>query len=207
MIWLVATCLSLPLLLSSALVAGQQAEPGAKKPELKTSVNQSGKTTARSTTSHHPGRRTSKAAAHKSAKRPEYRPDYGGSSVEVINGDATKRVVFNEDRQTAETKSAPKAMKDAPSAMKVEVINGSSADTQYFYGNDREEQMVAGNQPVVVAVQSSNTRNAGGKKHTVVTSVNSAGAGDAKPAGSGGQPVTNSISPRPKRPAYQPDVP
>jgi hypothetical protein len=86
--------------------------------------------------------------------------------------------------------------------MKVEVINGSASDTQYFSDKNQE---AAHNQSVVVGVQSSDTRFAGGNKSPVVTGVTSSSSVDAKSASSGGQPVAKQVSPRPKRPSYAPD--
>ena len=95
-------------------------------------------------------------------------------------------------------------MRRAP--LKVEVVNGTATDTQYFFaGNERAQMGTDEKQPVVVAIESSDTRFAGGNKHPVVTGVTAVGAGDAKSA-SGGQKVTTGVSPRPKRPEYQPET-
>jgi hypothetical protein len=59
---------------------------------------------------------------------------------------------------------------------------------------------------VVVAIQSSDTKIVGGIKHPVVTGITSSGAGTAKSATGGVDPVSKTVSPRPKRPAYQPDA-
>jgi hypothetical protein len=204
---LVALCLSLPLALGSALVAGQQTPPGtAQKPAANPAAKQPGTAGAKQATSHHAKKKHSKALAHKGNKRAPYRPEYRDNSVEVINGDATKRVVFHDEQAAAAAKKEANAKKNAPPPpMKVEVMNGSSTNTQYFSGNGQEQLAAVRNQQVVIGVQSSNTRTAGGNKHPVVTSVNSAGSGDAETAAGGGQAVTNGVSPRPKRPAYQPD--
>jgi hypothetical protein len=89
--------------------------------------------------------------------------------------------------------------------MKVEVLNGASTDTQYFYDDGKKQQEAPQNRAVVVGVQSSDTRMAGGNRNPVVTGVTASGTGDAKSASNGGQPVTKQVSPRPRRPAYQPD--
>jgi hypothetical protein len=211
MMRLIAICLSLPLVLGAALAGGQEAQPGtAKSAAQNTSAKQQSSASKKVTTSHHARKKHRKASAHKGTKRVAYRPEYSDNSVEVINGDAAKKVVFHDDQAAAvSAKAGPRQAKKAiagPVPMKVEVMNGSSMDTQYFSGKGKNEQIAAvRNQQVVVGVQSSNTRVAGGNKRPVVTSVNSAGSGDAKAAGNGGQPVTNGVSPRPKRPEYQPD--
>ena len=85
------------------------------------------------------------------------------------------------------------------------MLNGTSTDTQYFYAQDVQDE-TARNRPVVIgAVQSSDTRIAGGNKHPVVTSITRSSGTDAKTASTGGEPVTKSVAPRPKRPVYQPD--
>jgi len=110
----------------------------------------------------------------------------------------------NEVRHVCLDKSqlAGEMPKATPGQMKVQVINGSATDTQYFSDKNQE---TAHNQPVVVDVESSDTRFAGGNKHAVVTGVTSSSTVDATSASSGGQPVTKQVSPRPKRPAYEPD--
>lgn len=206
MMRLVAICLSLPLVLGSAFASGQQTQPGtAQRPANNIVAMQPGTTGTKQATNHHHAKKKY-SSAHKGKKRAPYRSEYRSNSVEVINGDAEKRVVFQDEEAAAATKNEPKAKKNAPPPpMKVEVMNGSSTNTQYFSGNGREQMAAARNQQVVVGVQSSDTRTAGGNKHPVVTSVNEAGSGDAKTSSSGGQAVTNGVSPRPKRPAYQPD--
>ena len=58
--------------------------------------------------------------------------------------------------------------------LKVEVVNGTALDTQYFCGNNA--QMGSNEKhPVVIGVQSSDTRVAGGNKHPVVTGITMAG--------------------------------
>jgi len=203
--------MSLPLVLGSVMgpfiLAGQQAQsvPSQKPTQTNAARQSSVQSPHKAATRHRKSYRHLKVA-RKGAKRPEYRPEYKENSVEVINGEATKKVVFQDEHATASTKNVPRALKNVPSPMKVEVVNGSSSDTQYFYGNGQDEQIEAArNQPVVIGVQSSNTRTAGGNKHPVVKRVNSAGTGAAEPASGGGPPMTNSVSPRPKRPEYQPD--
>lgn len=191
---LIAILLSFPLVLGSAAA---WAQPAQSKPSHEATTNR--------VITHHPRKRHSKVSAHKGTKRAAYRPEYKENSVEVINGNSSKKVVFNGEQQNALSKNAPKGMKTVPSPMRVEVMNGASTDTRYFY--DRNEQVAAvRNRQVVIGVQSSNTRTAGGNQHPVVTSVNSAEAENAKGATNNGQPVTNIVSPRPKRPEYQPDV-
>ena len=208
-------CLSLCLLLAPLAGASQSTQTGKEqKPAQPPAVSGSGGSSShaaptRPTAHHHSRRGHSTAAARKHGMRPEYRPEYKENSVEVINGDATNKVVFHDEQTaTANAKRLPKEMKNAPAPMKVEVVNGTSTDTRYFYDNGQDQNAArARNERVVVGVQSSDTRIAGGNKHPVVTGITSDGAGDAKSASSGGTPVTQSVSPRPKRPAYQPDAP
>lgn len=209
MMRLVRMALGLPLVLGPMVVAGQQAQPATVQKPAHAAVKQSSaqpshaaKTTQKGSF-HAARRRRSRAAAR--AKRAAYRPEYTENSVEVINGDSTKKVVFHNDEiATASGKNLPATMKDAPAPMKVEVVNGASTDTQYFY--DQGQDGAGSKQPVVVGIQSSDTRVAGGNKHPVVTGVTSSGSADAKSASSGGQPVTKSVAPRQKRPDYQPDT-
>jgi hypothetical protein len=114
----------------------------------------------------------------------------------VITGGDTRRVLLNKND------TADSGQKTARGQMKVEVINGSAADTQFFSDRNQEN---AHNQAVVVGVQSSDTRSTGINKSPVVTGVTSSSTVDAKSASSGGQAVTRQVSPRPKRPAYEPD--
>lgn len=185
----------LPLVLGPALAAGQQTQPPTP---LKPAQTPAAKHPSASATRHSTSPRTArrKRPARKGARRAAYRPAYTQNTVEVITGNETRRVVFEKP------KSADEGAKSTPGALKVEVINGNATDTQYFYGNGQETAIR--NAPVVVGVQSSDTRTVGGNKRPVVTSVTSAGSGDARSADSGGQPVTKDVSPRPKRPAYQP---
>ena len=95
-----------------------------------------------------------------------------------------------------------------PSQLKVEVVNGNSTDTRYFHldQNAPQTEAVMSNQPVVVGIQSSDTRFVGGNKHPVVTGITAAGQGDARKTGGEGQKLTNGVSPQPKRPSYEPGV-
>jgi hypothetical protein len=172
---------------------GQQAAEASavKKPEI-----------AKKTTAHHPARgEYRKAAVKKAAKREDYRPDYNQNAVEVMNGSSTTRVVFDQEDK------ADEAAKTDPSQLKVEVMNGSSTDTRYFHLDpNAPEQAAITNEPVVIGVQSSDTRFFGGNRHPVVTGITSAGQHDAMKVGGGGQKLTNGISPQPKRPLYDPDA-
>lgn len=193
----------LPLVLGPLIGAAQQAQPSVtQKPAQTPAAKQSSAAVTGHKTSHRAARR--RHAARKGAKRRAYRPEYADNTVEVINGSSTNKVVFhNEPAAKASNKKLPAALKDVPQPMKVEVVNGNSTDTQYFYGNGQETAIR--NASVVVGIQSSDTRTVGGNKRPVVTNVNSAGSGDAKSTDSGGQPVTKDVSPHPKRPVYQPD--
>ena len=116
--------------------------------------------------------------------------------VDVIQGGELRHVVLDEST------TAGASSNERSGQMKVQVINGSATDTQYFSGKTEENVR---NQPVVVSVQSSETRFAGGNKSPVVTGVTSSSTVDAKSTSTGGQPVAKQVSPRPKRPAYAPD--
>lgn len=151
---------------------------------------------AKPETKHATSRSVPKIATRKRAKRPEYRSASTKMPVDVIIGNTKRRVMFD--------RLQPSGAQTPSGQLKVEVINGASTDMQYF--DNGQEQTVARNQTVVIGIQSSDTRFAGGNKHTVVTAVNSGGPTDAKTESSGGEPVTKSISPRPKRPIYQPDL-
>ena len=208
---LIQVCLPFvfPWMMGSAMLAGQQAQPVTAQKSTQTSAAKPSTQQASRTTATHPAahRKHRKAAARKGSKRPEYRPEYSENSVEVINGDATRKVVFHDDQATTTLeKKLPAGVKNAPTPMKVEVVNGSSTETQYFYNNRLDQQSETGrNQPVVIGIQSSDTRLVGGNKHPVVTSVTSSGSGDAKTASGGGQPVIKQLSPRPNRPVYEPE--
>jgi hypothetical protein len=117
----------------------------------------------------------------------------------VINGTSTQKIIFHSDEM--ETGSSESA--NAP--MKVEVVNGTSTDTQYFAQGRELAGAAESKRPVVVGIQSSDTKFVGGNKHPVVTGITSVGTGSAKSAAGGGDAVTKTVSPRPKRPAYQSD--
>ncbi len=183
-------------------MAGQQGKPQTTQ---QSAANQSAAAkvpakSAHKTKAHHRvvRKRYSKAARRKGAKRAAYRPEYAGHSVEVINGSSTKQVVFNEEKKPAGSG------KESPQ-MKVEVVNGTSSDTQYFYAGNRQAAPTS-KRPVVVNIQSSDTRVVGGNKHPVVTGITAVGPTDAKSANSGGQKVTTDVSPKAKRPEYQPEM-
>jgi len=146
-------------------------------------------------------KRNTRASYRNGAKRAAYRPEFTEHSVEVINGSSTKQIVFNEEKPDVNAKG------ESPQ-MKVEVVNGASSDTQYFYagiGQGTQGTAVL-KRPVVVGVQSSDTRVVGGNKHPVVTGITAVGPGDAKSVNSGGQKVTTEVAPKPKRPDYQPET-
>jgi hypothetical protein len=195
-----ASCI-LPLTLVLPMAFGQQVTPATPAATAKAQQQVATKSaTARNTPAkgstkgeHH------KASSRKGAKRSAYRPEYTQNSVEVMNGASTQRVVFHDDKTKSESP------KNAPTPLKVEVVNGAASNTQYFYG-DNGRQGSDQKRPVVVAVQSSDTRFVGGNKHTVVTGITSVGRGDAKSADGSGQRVTAVVSPQPKRPEYQPDA-
>lgn len=191
---LIRACLPLVLAgLWAGVAAGEQAQPAtAQKPD------QTG--SAKPSTAHVPHaahKRHAKPAQSRRAKRQAYRPEYTQVPVEVITGNSTRHVML--DMPNAANEQA----KSTPGQLKVEVINGTSTDTRYFYDNGQQSE-TARNQPVVIGIQSSDTRVAGGNQHPVVTSITSGESGDAKSASGGGEPVTRQVSPRPKRPAYQP---
>lgn len=196
----------LPFVLGSAMLAGQLSQAlTSQKPTQSTAAKPSTRKPVMPTAHHATRRRHSRAAVRKGRKRPEHRPEYADNTVEVINGSSTSKVVFHNDQDaTTPAKSLP-AQKGVPPPMKVEVVNGTSRDTQYFYSNG-QAQTGTRNEPVVVAIQSSDTRVAGGNKHPVVTGVTSTSANDSKTVQSGGQPVTKGVWPRPRRPAYQQDA-
>lgn len=197
---------SLPLILVASMVWGQQAKPSsapqiAQPTEGKDSGTKSAHAkAAHKTQVHHRASRRRKASRRKGAKRAAYRPAYTQNSVEVMNGASTQKVVFQSEDAAGAAKKDKKEL-----GYKVEVVNGTAQDTQYFNGDNArtgsDEQ-----RPVVVGVQSSETRVAGGNKHPVVTGITAAGPVDAKTASGSGPKVTTGISPKPKRPAYQPDA-
>jgi hypothetical protein len=188
---LIPVCLS--LVLAPLMVAGQQTQPAAgQKPAQTSATKQTSSPAAHKTATRHRARHhASRAALRKRGKRAESTT----LPVDVITGGETRHVLL--DKGT----TAKKRAKGEPSRMKVDVINGSAEDTQYFSDKNQE---AAHNQPVVIGVQSSDTRSAGGNQHPVVTGVTSSSSVDATSASSGGQTVTKQVSPRPKRPAYAP---
>ncbi len=197
---------SLPIVLSAALMAGQQGKPAAQSPQpgavKQSSAPSVPAKSAQTKKAHHrvARKRHGKASHRKGVKRAAYRPEFKENSVEVINGASTKHVVFNEGKKPAESG------KEQSPQMKVEVVNGTSADTQYFYAGNGAPGTAQSPRPVVVGVQSSDTRAAGGNKHPVVTGITAVGQTDAKSVNSGGQKVTTGVSPQPKRPVYQPET-
>jgi hypothetical protein len=187
------------------MLVGQQAQPVSPKQTAQTTTAKSSVAPTHKAAAHRAVRK--RHTTHKRKRRRDYRPEYSENSVEVINGDAAKKVVFHNDKPAATPGKKRRAgMKNVPAPMKVEVVNGTSSDTQYFYDNGQAGQSeTAHNQPVVIGIQSSDTRTVGGNKHPVVTSVTSSGVQDGKSVGSGGQAVTKQVSPRPKRPVYRPE--
>lgn len=187
----------LPLVLAPMIVAGQQAQPApAQKPAQTTAAKQTTSPAAHKTVAKHRKHHHSrKAATRKSAKRAGLCPD-SQIALDVINGTQVRHVCIDKSVLAA---NEPKAI---PGQMKVDVINGSSTDIQYF---SEKNQETAHNQPVVVDVESSDTRFAGGNNNPVVTGVTSSSSVDAKSASIGGQPVAKQVYPRPKRPEYAPD--
>jgi hypothetical protein len=138
----------------------------------------------------------------KGAKRRAYRREYTQNSVEVMNGASTEKVVFHDSKP-----ADGRGKNNLPAPMKVEVVNGNSTDTQYFAAGQAVQRKPSEAQhPVVVAIQSSDTRVAGGNKHPVVTRITAVQPGNAKSASGAGEKVMTGISPRPKRPEYRPDI-
>jgi hypothetical protein len=189
----------LPLVLAPLIVTGQQAQPTTtQKPEQTNAAKQTTSPAPHKTTAVHRARHqySRKAADRKAAKRDGVCLD-SQIALDVINGAQVRHVCID---KSALAGNEPKT---TPGQMKVDVINGSAADTQFFSDSQQE---TARNQTVVVDVQSSDTRYAGGNKNPVVTGVTSSSSVDATSASSGGQAVTKQVSPRPKRPVYEPDV-
>jgi hypothetical protein len=189
---LVPICLL--LVLAPLMVAGQQAQTGTTQNAAQTSAAKHASSPAphKTATRHRRRHRSRKAVVRKSRTRAES----STVPVDVITGGETRHIVLSEATSPKQSK------KGAPSRVKVDVINGSATDTQYF--SDKNEEP-AQNKAVVVGVQSSDTRFAGGNKNPVVTGVTSSSSVDAKSTSAGGQGVTKQVSPRPKRPAYTPD--
>ena len=193
---LIPVCL--PLVLAPLIATGQQAQSTTtQKPAQPIAAKQVNSPAIHKAATkhrrHHHARKV--AATRKTAKRAGGCPD-SQIGLDVINGAQVRHVCMDK------VASAGNEPKPVPGQMKVDVINGSATDTQYFSDKNQE---TAHNQPVVVDVESSDTRFAGGNKHAVVTGVTSSSSVDAKSASNGGQAVTRQVSPRPKRPAYEPD--
>jgi len=202
---------SLPFVLVATLMSGQQGKPASTpQPTQQSAVKQPSAAGAQAKAAHETKlhhrvirKKNTRASYRKGAKRAAYRPEFTEHSVEVINGSSTKQIVFNDEKKPDDS-----AAKSDPAQMKVEVLNGASSDTQYFYaGNGQGTQNAAElKRPVVIGVQSSDTHVVGGNKHPVVTGITAVGPGDAKSANSGGQKVTTEVAPKPKRPDYQPET-
>jgi hypothetical protein len=149
--------------------------------------------------------------------RREYRPEYAQNKIEVINGEATKTVVFDEANlaRSSSEKAPPQDIRKrralstavAPSPFRVEVVNGMSSETQYFDWDPERQQRLGGGgehaRPVVVGIESSNTRIMGGNKHPLVIGIESNGAGDAA-AQKSATKLEYRLVPQPKRPPYWP---
>ncbi len=196
----VAVVLASMMVLTAALAQQTQAasSPKAQPNAAATSSSRNINAQARSTAHHSKHRRRRYAG---NAKRMAYRPEFHEHSVQVINGATTQNVVFKDDPK-------PDAkVKGQAAQLKVEVLNGTQKDTQYFLPNDNQPGANAATlkQPVVVGIQSSDTRFVGGNKNPVVTGITASGSSDAKSAGSGGQKVATQVAPHPKRRAYQSD--
>jgi hypothetical protein len=191
---LIPVCL--PLVLAPLVMAAQQTQPTAsQKPEQTSAIKQasSPKTASRHSAKDH----SRKLAARKSVAGAPTCQKHSQIPVDVIMGGQVRHVCLDK------AKLAGKEEEPTQGQLEVEVINGPSTDMQYFSDKNHE---TAHNQPVVVGVESSETRYAGGNKNPVVTGVTSSSSVDATSASNGGQPVTKQVSPRPRRPAYQPDV-
>ena len=150
-------------------------------------------------TTHHT---VSKRTKERKAKRGAYRPEYAKNSVEVINGSSTRKVQFSQEEKPGARAKA------GPSQLKVEEVNGNATSTRYFYmdKNQPSQEQIAANykKPVVIGVESSNTRHVGGSQHPVVTGITSAGPSDATSTSAGGEKLTTGVAGRPKRAPYQP---
>jgi hypothetical protein len=201
---------SLPFVFVATLMSGQQGKPSStQQPMQQSATKQSSrpgvqaKATQEAKTHPRVAHKRNTSASHRNgAKRSQYRPEFTEHSVEVINGSSTKQVMFNEEKKPVGS------AKDESPHMKVEVLNGTSSDTQYFYAGNRQGSQNSAElkRPVVLGIQSSDTHVVGGNKHPVVTGITAAEPGDAKSANSGGQRVTTGIAPKPKRPDYQPET-
>jgi hypothetical protein len=199
----------LPLALVSTISSGQQAKaPSTQQSTQQSAVKDSGAPGAQTNVvqtrkAHHRVARKRYSKAARRAKRAAYRPEYTQNSVEVINGASTKKVVFGSNKDVPASGSP----KNAPAPLKVEVMNGTSTDTQYFFAGDGQAPHGSTQKrPVVIGIQSADTHVAGGNKHPVVTGITAAEPGDAKSASGGGPKLTTGLAPQPKRPDYQPDA-
>lgn len=194
---LVPVCLPLvltSLLAAPSMIAGQPAQTSAtQKPAHTSAAKQTSSPAAHKASKRHRARHHARKAATRKGRK---QAQSNTVPVDIINGEETRHVVLDKG-SPAESHSRAKS-----GQMKVEVINGSTAGMQVFSNNSQE---TAHNQPVVVGVQSGDTRFAGGNKSPVVTGVTSSSSTDATSASSGGQPVTKQVSPKPKRPVYAPD--
>lgn len=185
--------LCLPLVLAPLLVTGQQAQTTSQKPAQPSTAKQATSSAPHKAATRHRKRHHSRKTV---SKRTGKRAENSKMPVDVINGGEVHRVLLDK------AKSDEKRTKASQRQMKVDVINGSATDTQYFSDQNQE---AARNQAVVVGVQSSDTRFAGGNQNAVVTGIASSSTVDARASSSGGAGVARQVSPRPKRPAYQPD--
>lgn len=194
MMRLIQVCL--PLALVAALAAGQQTQrkPSESQRTDTSTTRETSQVTRKRVTGH---RATRARHAKKSTRKAQKRPEYTSNAVEVINGSDTRRVAF-ESPESANDQS-----KNGQGPLKVEVVNGTATDTRYFYNNGQEQSAEVRNRPVVIGIQSSDTRVVGGNKNPVVKGITSV-EGEAK-SGMNSDKRLN-VSPRPKRPAYQPDV-
>lgn len=187
---LIPVCLS--LVLAPIFVAGQQPPASTEKPAQTSAAKQTSSSAPHKAATRHRSRHHARRSGHKGNKQAQSNT----VPVDVINGGEMHHVVLDKSF-TADVRGRSKSKE-----MKVEIINGSTTGTQVFSNNNQE---TAHNQPVVVDVQSSDTRFAGGNKSPVVTGVTSSSTVDAKSASTGGPPVARQVSPRPKRPQYAPD--
>ena len=200
MMRLIQVCL--PLVLAPVLAAGQQTQPPTtQKPQTNT-AQETSKASSQATAKRAIKHRAARARRiQNSLRKGQKRPEYTGNSVEMINGEERHRVAL------ADLKPANSDSKKEQAPLKVQIVNGTAMDTRYFHDSGEAELDVAErNEPVVVAIESSDTRAVGGNKHPVVTGVTFLGTGDAKNAGNIGKPMTRQVWPRPKRPAYESDM-
>lgn len=158
------------------------------------------------------------AAKGGSAKaRREYRPEYAQNEIEVINGGTTHTVVFDEGRlaSSPSEKAPPQNIRKdraqpptiAPFQLRVDVVNGMSSETQYFnWDPERQRELEGGAEharPVVIGIESSNTRIMGGNKHPLVVGIESNEAREAV-AQKSAPKLEYRLVPQPKRPLYRP---